>query len=139
MDPVTVLQIAASAAGTAKGAWSVGVALQNFCSDVKSFNQTARGMVQEVRALGNACNLVDTRLRSIVQEFESEIKRPNQDVSLWDCIKTQLSECEQSIEQLQASIAGLPPASSKGVSLVWKAVKLNVKTKGELSSRDTCC
>ncbi|EME48536.1 hypothetical protein DOTSEDRAFT_48990 [Dothistroma septosporum NZE10] len=138
MDPLSVLQIAGSAATAAKAAWSVGEALYTFCHDVKVIDQTVGGLIAEIKALSSACTLVDERLRDIVQNFDHEITRPSESrAKLWACVEAQVIDSQKSVDQLQAAVAGLVKDGSNAFAQAWRLVKLNMQTKdiGEARNR----
>ena len=138
MDPLSILQIAGSAATTAKAAWTVGEALYTFFHDVKVIDQTVGGLVAEIKALSGACTLVDERLRDIVQNFDHEITKPSESrAKLWACVEAQVVDSQKSVDQLQAAIAGLVKDGSNAFAQAWRQVKLNMQTKdiGEARNR----
>lgn len=130
MDPVSVLHIAGTAANTAKAAWSIGETLYTFFNDVANIDQTVKNLIAEVKALSKACDLVDQRLRGLVQDFEADIRsQRGSDSNLWPCIKSQLADSESSISQLRAALESVRNERSNKLTQAWRQVKLNMQAR----------
>ncbi|KAI9693016.1 MAG: hypothetical protein M1822_005011 [Bathelium mastoideum] len=143
MDPVTAIQVAATAFSVAKGAYEVGEVLYTFVHDVKNLESTTSAFAAEIKALGAACRVVSDRLQDIVKDHERQNTRESSskcDSSyLWLCLEGQIADCQKTISQLQEAAYCLKRDSSKEtnfVSQVVRQIKLNMRTKDIANARN---
>jgi len=136
MDPVSAAHIAGTALSVAKSAWDVGTQLYMFVQNAKNLDNNLQSLAGEVRALGQACNVVGTRLESIVKERDDETERDTglqeQNKQLWFCLEGQISDCQSTVLQLQEAVKCANRDFNKDVTFINQAIrqiKLNMKTK----------
>lgn len=132
MDPGTALQIASIALQAADAAFTVGTKLYKFVQDVKRIEETANEFASETKALGTACYLVGTCVKTAFQEQEqkSNLEQQGDSEILFACLTQQLEDCNRSIDQLQAAIscAGQDKVNNSGCFMrAILQIKLNTK------------
>ncbi|KAI9662925.1 MAG: hypothetical protein M1821_007972 [Bathelium mastoideum] len=143
MNPVTAVQVAATAFSVAKGAYEVGEVLCTFVHDVKNLESTTSAFAAEIKALGAACRVVSDRLQDIVKDHERQNTRESSSKDdssyLWLCLEGQIADCQKTISQLQEAVYCLKRDSSKEtnfVSQVVRQIKLNMRTKDIANARN---
>jgi uncharacterized protein YukE len=98
-------QIAGAAVKVAQAAFTAGSTLYSYIQDVERIEETAQEFARETQALGAACYLVGTRVRSIVEQQAGEQSNAGESQILLACLGQQLEDCSRTIEQLQTAIS----------------------------------
>ncbi|QIW98725.1 hypothetical protein AMS68_004243 [Peltaster fructicola] len=132
MEPVSILAIAGTALSISKTAYSVGESLYIFIHAARKVDATIQGLIDEVQALGNACTLVDGRLRAIAEDERR--RRGRKSVlgreDLWSSLQEQITACQVTIDKLETAVKPLSGTSTQKSSAFDKMVKqINVNLK----------
>ncbi|KAI9710423.1 MAG: hypothetical protein M1812_007459 [Candelaria pacifica] len=98
-----------AAAGTAsavlalsKAAWKLGSSLSNLHQDTNMVDTTARDLAEEVKSLGNECDMVYAELEEMMRKSETPSPLPcDVDGRLWNCLVTQVDEASRAIQELE--------------------------------------
>lgn len=99
VTPFTAAGTASAVLALSKAAWKLGSSLSNLHQDTRIIDITARNLAEEIKSLGNECDLAYAELEEIV----STGSPPPYDVDgrIWNCLATQVEETSRTTKQLE--------------------------------------
>lgn len=102
VTPFTAAGIASGVLALSKAAWKLGSSLSNLHRDTRIVENTARNLAEEIKSLGNECDLAYAELEEIVSKSETGSPPPyDVDGRIWNCLATQVEETSRTIKELE--------------------------------------
>lgn len=102
VTPFTAAGTASAVLALSKAAWKLGSSLSNLHQDTRIVDTTVRNLAEEVKSLGNECDLVYAELEEVVSRSETRSPLPyDVDGRIWNCLATQVEETSQTIQELE--------------------------------------
>lgn len=116
-----------------KAAWRLGAALSKLDQDIK-FVTTVKNLAEEVKSLGNECDLIYAELEAVVSNDEAG-RPPLHDVDgrMWDCLATQVDETGRTLQELELFAKTLRGEQSNSISQVQHQQELE-KSKDQITT-----
>lgn len=102
ITPFTAAGTASAVLALSKAAWKLGSSLSNLHQDTRIVDNTVRNLAEEIKSLGNECDLAYAELEEIVIKSET-ISPPPYDVDgrIWNSLATQVEETSRTIKELE--------------------------------------
>ncbi len=100
--PFTAAGTGSAVLTLSKAAWKIGSSLSNLHQDNRVVDSTVRNLAEEVKSLGNECDLVYAELDEIVGKSETASPPPHDvDGRIWNCLAAQVEETSRTIQELE--------------------------------------
>ena len=102
VNPFTAAGTASAVLALSKAAWKLGSSLSNLHQDSRIVDTTVRNLAEEIKSLGNECDLAYAELEEIVSRSETGSPPPyDVDCRIWNCLATQVEETSRTIKELE--------------------------------------
>lgn len=102
VTPFTAVGTASAVLALSKAAWKLGSSLSNLHQDTRIVDTTIRNLAEEIKSLGNQCDLAYAELEEIVSKSETGSPPPYDiDGRIWNCLATQVEETSRTIQELE--------------------------------------
>lgn len=102
VTPFTAAGTASAVLALSKAAWKLGSSLSNLHQDTRIVDTTVRNLAEEIKSLGNECDLAYAELEEIVSKSERGSPPPyDVDGRIWNCLATQVEETSRTIKELE--------------------------------------
>lgn len=99
---LTAVSMASAILALSKASWRQGSILSNLDQETSIVNSTVRELAEELKSLGNACDILYADLEELVTRSQTASSLPyDPDGQLWACLATQMEETSQAIQRLE--------------------------------------
>ena len=126
VDPFTALGTASAVLELGRTAWKLGSALVKLYRDTKCVDATIDKLAREVKALSNECDLVHAEMEDVIKASETQGASPYDiDGRLWECLATQVQECNETIQALEHVVNDVAQKASDVIGQAQRQMRLN--------------
>lgn len=102
VTPFTAAGTASAVLELSKATWKLGSSLSNPHQDTRIVDTTVKNLAEDIKSLGNECDLVYAELEEIVSKSEtSSPPTYHLDGRIWNCLATQVEEASRTIKVLE--------------------------------------
>ena len=137
---ITPVAIASSVLALSKAAWKSGSSLSKLDQDTKIIDTTVKNLAEEVKSLGNICDLLSAELEEVVNKSETGSSALYAiDGRMWDCLASQVDETSQAIQELEQFVKSVRGEESAFIGRAQRQRKLDQSRDQITSIRTTVC
>ncbi|KAF2815680.1 uncharacterized protein BDZ99DRAFT_376297 [Mytilinidion resinicola] len=137
ITPLTALGTASAVLTLSKAAWRLGISLSRPDQDARIVDTTVKDLAEEVKSLGNECDLVYAELEEVVSKSETGSPPPYDiDGRLWNCLATQVEDTSRTMQELELFVRSARGEESSFISNAQRQWKLD-KIKDQITSLRT--
>lgn len=102
VTPFTAVGTASAVLALSKAAWKLGSTLSNLDQVTNTVDTTVKILAENVKSLGNDCDLVYAELEEVVRKSETGSPPPyDVDGRMWNCLVTQVNETSRTLQELE--------------------------------------
>ena len=125
-DPLTAIGTAAAVLDLGKLVWKLGTALVKLYQDTKCIDRTVKELADEVKALGDECDLVYSELEVVISTPSGGEPSPyDVDGRLWGCLHAKVEECKITVDSLGSIVQSVSIRSADFIAQTQRQLKLN--------------
>lgn len=102
VTPVSAADTASAVLALSKAAWKIGSSLSKLDQDTTIVDTTVKNLVEDVKSLGNECDLVFAELEEVVSKSETGSPLPcGVNGNMLNCLVTQVDETRRTMQELE--------------------------------------
>lgn len=136
----TPVGTASAVLALSKTAWKLGTSLSKLDQDTKIIDTTVKNLAEDVKSLGNECDLVYAELEEIVVKSEIGSSPPDDvDGRIWNCLATQVEETSRTMQELKLFVKSEREEESSVFGQAQRQRKLNQSKDQIVSIRTKVC
>ena len=134
VTPFTAASTASAILALSKAAWKVGSSLSKLDQDTKIVDTTVKNLADEVKSLGNECDLVYAEVEEVVSKSETGSPSPDDvDGRIWNCLVMQVEEINRTMQELELFVKNVREEESRFIGQAQRQRKLD-KSKDQIAS-----
>ena len=132
--PFMPVGTASTVLAQSKAAWKLGISLSKLGQDARTIDSTVKNLAEEVKSLGNECDLVYAELEELVSKSKTGIPPPcDVDRMIWNCLVAQVEENSQTIQELELFVKSVRAKEHRLIGQSQRGKKLD-KSKDQIAS-----
>ena len=140
VTPFTAVGTASAVLALSKAAWKLGSSLSKLDQDIKIVDTTVKNLAEEVKSLGNDCDLVYAELEEVVSKSETGSPLPyDADGRMWNCLVTQVEETSRTMQELELFVKSIRGGESSFVGHAQRQRKRDESKDHIASIRTKVC
>jgi hypothetical protein len=126
--------IAVTVLALSKAAWRLGISLSKLHQDTQIVDNTVKNVAEELKLLGNECDLLYAGLEEVVSKNETGLPPPHDvDSTLWDCLATQVEETSRTVQEMELFVKSIRGEESSFLGQAQRQRRLN-RCKDQIES-----
>lgn len=134
VTPFTAGGIASAILMLSKAAWKAGSSLSKLDQDTIVVDNSVKNLADEVKSLGNDCDLVYAELEEVVNKGETGSPLPDDvDGRIWNCLVTQVEETTRTMQELELYVKSVRGEKSSFIGQAQRQRKLD-KGKDQIAN-----
>ena len=136
----TAIGTASAVRTLSEATWKLGIALSKLDQDTRTVDTTVKNLAEEVKLLGNECDLLYAELEEVISKAEAGSPLPHDvDGRLWDCLATQVEVTRRTMQDIELFVKNVAGEQSLFIRQVQRQKKMDESRDQIASMRTKVC